>query len=283
MSRLHEGIESAEKQGTQHASPSLIPGAERNVFGVPTAWTPDPTKMIFWEHDRHPAVASEQLRTLRSRLINLREKAAFKTVLISSAIPGEGKSFLAANIAHTLAKVDQTKVALIDADLRRCQLHKLLGAPSEPGLSEYLAGRATEENVVQCGPIANLFFVPGGKPLPDASELLGNGRLPALLSFLSARCDWVLVDSSALLPVSDGLLVVDMCDAALLVLRSGETLVEDATRVAHELSRKRLLGTILNCVPEDVLGKSYRNYYKNYFDSTAKQNASTPKSWIVAD
>ena len=124
---------------------------------------------------------TEEFRTLRSRLYHLREKMKLKTVLVTSALPKEGKSFTAANLAQVLVRQQGRRVLLIDADLRAPRLHLMLGASAGPGLSDYLQEKSDEFSIMQRGPMENLFFIPGGTGIEDPAESVGSGRLKVFL------------------------------------------------------------------------------------------------------
>jgi capsular exopolysaccharide synthesis family protein len=285
MSRIHEAIkkleqktrELAAKTGSEDAV-SLLESevaqvldasleaahqttVENPIVARKVTWTPDDDRLVVFHGDKTNPVA-EQFRTLRSRLTQMQAETQLKTLLISSALPDEGKSFTAANLAFSLSLRANTSVVLIDADMRWPRLHRLLGAPEEPGLSSLLAGEVTENDVFQSGPIEDLIFVPGGKRMTNAAELLANGKFPALLSRLSDQFDWIIIDSPALMPVSDGILLSNMCDASLLVVKAGKTQLDAASWAVTELRKKRLLGILLNCATE---GRSSSYYYGGYY------------------
>jgi Mrp family chromosome partitioning ATPase len=102
----------------------------------------------------------------------LREKMPLKKLLITSALPKEGKSFTAANLAQVMVRQHGRRVLLIDADLRGPRLHMMLGTTSSPGLSDYLQGGSDEFSIMQRGPLENLFFIPSGSAIGDPSELV---------------------------------------------------------------------------------------------------------------
>jgi len=285
MSRIHEAIKKLEQKARELAAKtgsedavSLLESevaqaldasleavsqtaVQNAIVARKVTWNPDDDRLVVFHGDKTNPVA-EQFRTLRSRLTQMQAETQLKTLLISSALPDEGKSFTAANLAFSLSLRANTRVVLIDADMRWPRLHRLLGAPEEPGLSSLLAGEATENDVFQSGPIEDLVFVPGGKRMTNAAELLANGKLPALLSRLSDQFDWIIIDSPALIPVSDGILLSNMCDASLLVVKAGKTQLDAASWAVTELRRKRLLGVLLNCATE---GRSSSYYYGGYY------------------
>ena len=200
MSRIHEALKKAEQEraATQGSSTSpsfaTTPVADPPVFaetpaatleplapahaGMPAfpgpfstdtllarcaqlEWKPDPATMLFLNGDDN-ARGTEEFRTLRSRLYHLREKMPLRKLLITSALPKEGKSFMSANLAQVMVRQHGRRALLIDADLRAPRLHLMLGTTSDPGLSDYLLGKNDEFSVMQRGPLENLFFIPCG-------------------------------------------------------------------------------------------------------------------------
>src|SRR5713226_47514 len=129
------------------------------------------------------ALCAEQFRTLRSRLYRLRDKGPIRTLLVTSTLPGEGKSFVALNLALSITRQHERRALLIDADLRASRLHTRMGAPSAPGLSDYLNGKADEFSVIQADPKAELFLIPAGTSVPNPAELLANGLLKGFLDY----------------------------------------------------------------------------------------------------
>src|SRR5579864_9323696 len=206
-----------------------------------------------------PPSIREQFRTLRSRLYQLRDKQPLRTVLVTSSLPGEGKTFVTTNLAHALARQQNCRVLLIDADLRRPDLHPAFGAPSSPGLAEYLKGEVEEMAIIQRGLPEYLCFIPGGKQTANSAELLANGRLRALLDTVGPVFDWVILDSPPTLPVSDALVLADHCDGVLTVIRAAQTGFDSAQKSCQQLREKNLLGVALNCADD---GAAYGSYYQ---------------------
>jgi len=223
-----------------------------------TTWNPDPKAMLFFNGDDH-GVGMEEFRTLRSRLYHAREKMPLAKLLISSPLPREGKSFMAANLAQVMVRQHGKRALLIDADLRNSQLHRLLGAEATPGICEYLQGAADEFSIMQRGPMENLFLIPAGRDNQNPAELVANGRMKLLLDRLEPLFDWIIVDSPPAALVSDAGLLAGYCDAVLLILRSNATPVDAARRAAHEFPAEKLLGTVLNGISPGL--SPYSHYY----------------------
>jgi protein-tyrosine kinase len=286
MSRIHEALKRAEEEraATQTAAPvSLradltaggenvqraaalveIPGSVEAMLArsVPAQWTPDPTTMLFANgNDGSPG--TEEYRTLRSRLYHLREKMTLKIVLVTSALPKEGKSFTAANLAQVMARQHGRRVLLIDADLRGPRLHLMLGTTGGPGLSDYLQGNNDEFSIMQRGPMENLFFIPSGNGIEDPSELVGNGRLKLLMQRVESLFDWIIIDSPPAVLVSDASVLAKACDGVLMVVRSNSTPADVARRARQEFPEQVLVGVVLNGKRESE-GQYQRYYYDSY-------------------
>ncbi len=291
MSRIHEALKKAEQeraaaQGTYvtpvgppaspvtdfpalegsavAASPALSPQFTLDALLARcplSEWNPDKETMLFFNgQDNAPGM--EEFRTLRSRLYQIREKMPLKKLLISSSLPREGKSFVAANLAQVLVKQHGRRVLLIDGDLRGPKLHVVLGATEMPGLSDYLMGEKDEFGVMQRGPLDNLFLIPAGKHVASPAELVANGRLKFLLNRVEPLFDWIVVDSPPAVTVSDPSLLANFCDGVLLVVRSSVTPFDAARKARMEFGDKQLLGVVLNGVENDA--STYSRYYYPY-------------------
>jgi len=227
-------------------------------------WHPDPNVNVFF----NPSLSShgaEQFRTLRSRLYQLRSNQPLRTLLVTSSVPGEGKTFAAANLAQAIVRQPDRRALIIDADLRCARVHTVLGAPPAPGLTDYLRGEADEMAVIQNGQEGNLCFIAGGNEVTNPSELLSNGRLKALLDRVTPVFDWVILDSPPCLPVADATILADLCDGVLLVVRAGSTPSSTVQRACQELQGRNLVGVVLNAVQKSHLYGSY--YYYQSYDS----------------
>lgn len=203
---------------------------------------------------------AEQFRGLRARLYSLRETRPLQTLLLTSSAMGEGKTFVALNLAQSIARQPGRRTLLIDADLRAPKLHSALGAPSAPGLSDYLAGESDECSVIQADAQERLFFIPAGKPRSDPAELLANNQLRTLFSRLAPLFDWIIVDAPPVLPISDACILANMCDGVLFVVRAGMVAFNLAQSACGELKTKNLLGVILNGVEEEAIYGQYGYY-----------------------
>jgi capsular exopolysaccharide synthesis family protein len=204
---------------------------------------------------------AEQFRTLRSRLYQMRSSRPLRTLLVTSALPDEGKTFVASNLAQAFIRQEDRSVLIIDADLRRAHLHIPLGAPLTPGLTDYLSGKADEFAVIQHGGSGNLCFIPAGTLAPNPSELLMNGRLKTLLERVATAFTWVIIDSPPCLLVSDASILADACDGVLLVVQAASTPAAVAQRARQEMQGRHIVGVVLNSAePSGSYGSSYYGY-----------------------
>lgn len=218
-----------------------------------------------WEPqvERLPALEArgvlvEQIRVLRSRLHELRLDRPLKTIIVTSGLPGEGKSFVASNLALGFSRFRNQRVLLIDADMRRGKLHTIFGAPQEPGLTDYLSNHVPVEAVLQqmelpdSGPLnrsfSSLTFVASGSDADNAADLSGNGRFETLLQSVYDYFDWIIVDSSPVTLVADGVNLARACDGVVLVTRAGVTRYETAQRAQQELKAAKIVGVVLNAI-----------------------------------
>lgn len=284
MSRIHEALKRAEEDRAAaqavhlesvvpfavsatapSVSPLPAPGSEFSYTTLlsrcaPSSWSPDTKTMLFYNSEQAPG--TEEFRTLRSRLYQLREKRPLKKVLVTSSLPKEGKSFVAANLAQALARQQGRRVLLIDADLRASRLHLALGTSATPGLSEYLLGEADEFGIMQRGTMENLLFIPAGRSTSNPAEMIANGRLSILLGQAEPLFDWIVIDSPPAVPVSDAGLIANHCDGVLMVVRSDATPSDVARKARAEFDDKLLLGVVLNGIKRG--SAEYSRYYGAY-------------------
>lgn len=209
---------------------------------------------------------AEQFRRLRSRLIEFRNVQPLKAMLISSAQPQEGKSFVTANLAVALSHHRGTRVLLIDGDMRRYTLQNYLGTVARPGLADFLSGTAQPWEVMQRADastvatypgLAQLTFIAGGGLSDQVADLSHDSRFGDLIDYARPLFDWILVDSSPVTLVSDAVNLARSCDGVLLVVRAGMTRYQDAQKAQSELQASTLLGVVLNAVEERAVPTYY--------------------------
>ncbi|MBW4780772.1 polysaccharide biosynthesis tyrosine autokinase [Rhodococcus fascians] len=224
------------------------------------------------ERKAHPAVdfqdltqsaSAEAFRELRTNLQFLEVDHPPRVIVVTSAIPSEGKTTTAVNLAVALAEAGH-HVALVEGDLRRPRVSKYMGLIGSVGMSTVLAGQATVEEVLQPTKYEGLQAMASGPIPPNPSELLGSEASRALLVELRSRFDYVIVDGAPLLPVTDSAVLTTHADGALLVTRYGHTKSNELARAIGNLETigARVLGVVLALTPSkkgDMYSYSY-NY-----------------------
>jgi capsular exopolysaccharide synthesis family protein len=199
----------------------------------------------------------------------MRQERPIRTLLVTSTVPNEGKTFVTLNLGQAIARQHERRILLIDADLRLSRLHVPLGAPSSPGLTDFLCGEADEYSIIQADVQNNLFFIPAGRPVSNPAELLLKMQLKELLARLSPVFDWVILDAPPVLPVSDASVLAGLCDGVLFVIRAGSTAFDLAEMACREFRGKNLVGIVLNHVERLVAAHGDYSYYGG--NSTGKR------------
>lgn len=228
---------------------------------------------------------SEAMRELRTNIQFLDVDNPPRSLVVTSALPGEGKSTIASNLAITLAASGE-RVVLMDGDLRRPMVANVFGIPGDVGLTDVLAGRASISDVTQpVGPRGNLSVVAAGKIPPNPSELLGSKRMKELVQSLSASA-FVIIDAPPLIPVTDAAVLSHNTDGAILVATVGKTTIDALFKAQGNLDRAggRALGLVLNRVPRKGAGSAYYGYqYRgDYYRSPDEADEERPDPVVVA-
>ncbi|MBY3555698.1 tyrosine-protein kinase domain-containing protein [Modestobacter lapidis] len=219
---------------------------------------------------------AEAYRQLRTNLQFLNVDEPPKVIMISSAVPSEGKTTVAVNLALTLAETGR-QVTLVEGDLRRPRVTRYLGMVGGAGLTNILAGSAELEDVLQPHGDGNLSVIAAGPTPPNPSELLASSHMFKLIDDLRGKNDFVLIDAPPLLPVADASGLAVMVDGVVLSIRYGSTRKEQLQQSRATLDRvgARTLGVILNIVPTKAEITSAYGYGYSYgydADRTTKRD-----------
>lgn len=219
---------------------------------------------------------SEAMRTLRTNLQFMDVDNPPRTIVVTSPLPGDGKSTIACNLAVTLSASGRS-VVLVDGDLRRSTVATTMGLPGGAGLSDVLSGRAEIADVLQRAPQSpTLFVLAAGSVPPNPSEVLGSARMRQLLSDLAKHAT-VIIDAPPLLPVTDGAVLTHQSDGALLVVSLGKTTYDLLDKAVGTLTKAggRALGVVLNKVPlRGVDSSAYSYGYRHDYGSGAKADTA---------
>jgi polysaccharide biosynthesis transport protein len=228
---------------------------------------------------------AESYRALRTSLLLTFAGGPPKVILITSALPEEGKTTTSVNSAIVLAQKGTT-VLLIDADLRRPSIHKTLGMGPKIGLSNVLTGAATlQQAIIPSTILPELFILPAGTPPPNPAELLASTKMKNVLEELRKQFDHIVIDSPPTLSVTDAVVMSTSADAVVLVIRSGHT-TKPALRRARDILLQvnaRVCGVLVNAVdlssPDYYYHYEYQGKYgRDYYQEDAVSNAEGPVS-----
>ncbi len=252
--------------------PRLLKSAKAELPDKPAK---DSEKQLVLDH--HPlSVVTEAYRTLRSSLLLSQAGGPPKVMLLPSATRGEGKSTTTINTAIVFAQMG-VRVLVIDADLRRPTCHKLLKMDNEAGLADVLAGQVECQDAIRATAAQNLFLMSSGTTPPNPAELLGSKKMQESLQQLRQEYEFIFVDSSPVMAVSDAIYLSAMVDGTLLVVnrKTPKPLVRKA-RTRLDTPHSKILGILLNQV--DARNDGYAYYYSHYYeyygpDSTKEASA----------
>lgn len=244
-----DGIVEALPQAKETDSPATFPSLEVSLASS--------SRLVFLSQPE--SLAAEKFRFLAVRLRQIRQSRTLKKVLVTSTIPEEGKSLVAANLAGVLARRKE-KVLLIEGDLRRPVQAEQLGLGRLAGLAEWLqSGAEIASNIYHLnGP--EFCIMPAGAPPAHPLELMQSGRLSALITQLATLFDWIIVDSPPLLPLADSTVWARLTDGTLLITREGKTQKGPLQRGLEMIKKSDLLGVVLNGATD----QDQHNYYRRY-------------------
>lgn len=220
---------------------------------------------------------AEAYRALRSTIGFASIDTPLRRMLVTSSSKGEGKSVTSVNLATAMA-MDGKRVILVDADLRRPNVHRLMQMPSSPGLSEVLVGMRKLDDAIQPTEVENLRVICAGPIPPNPAELLNSRAFDHLLEELDERADIVIFDSPPCIPVTDPLIIASRMDGVVLVLQVGQTR-KAAVKHAQELltrARARVIGVVFNRVQQRKNGYYY--YHNYYYTADGYYSDDEPKN-----
>jgi len=208
-------------------------------------------------------VAVEQYRRLAATLHELQAERGVKTLMVTSAVPKEGKTLTVSNLAMTLSESFGRRVLLIDADLRRPSVHEIFGVPNTHGLRDGLTSATTELSLVQLS--RNLTILPAGKADSNPMAGLTSERMRVLLEESSAAFDWVLLDAPPVGIMPDANLLAALTQGVLFVVAAASTPHSVVERAIADIGRDQIVGIVLNGVEPSNITQA--GYYEEYYQS----------------
>jgi capsular exopolysaccharide synthesis family protein len=281
MGKVYDALRRAEEQRTQRVRetaaappapvvPEVPKAREGQPQPAPAPVTPSaPVQIPFWKRWFMRTAASatetvgglnkrritmlqpesyvaEQFRTLRGRIDALAAQHPLRTLAVTSAVAGEGKTTAAINLALVSAMSVGRRVLLVDCDLRKPRVHQSLGLRVDAGLTELLEGAAGLEEAIVDVQGSRLEVLPVRSVPPNPSELLASSRMNELVEEVARRYDRVFLDVPAILGIPDAKTITDLCDGIVFVVRADSTAEEEVTSALEVIDRGRVLGMVLN-------------------------------------
>ena len=271
MSKIYDALKKAEgaladtpdPQGLWPEQPVALhmPAStlENVISALPVApWVPSVPDLLLATngHQAH----SEPFRRLRQHLSTVLSSGNAKSMLVTSALPGEGKTFISANLAVAVARREAQRVLLIDGDLHRGAVSTMLGATRSPGLAELLAGTAQMEQVIQRSPFGSLYLISAGDATVSIPELLHGDVLQKHVGVLKQTFDLIIIDSPAALTVADAVELGSAADSVLLVVQAGEVR-RDSVQKVRDLFAPKVVGVVLNRSAKTSVSSGYAGSY----------------------
>ena len=262
------------------AAPGPQPVTDTPLLGMPndgdmsTLWRSDPQlvgKLLGTEG--FSGAALEQYRKLAATLHHAQNERGIRVIMTASALPGEGKSLTAINLALTLSESYRKRVLLVDADLRRPTVQRVFGLPPIGGLNEGL--KLPDDRAMAVTRISEqLFVLPAGRPEADPMSGLTSNRMRRLITQAAGAFEWVIIDTPPVGLLPDASLLADFVDGVLLVVRAGKAPFALVKRTVEAISHDRILGVVMNAVDyahDRNAGGYYEYYGGGYYGGTPGQ------------
>ena len=231
--------------------------------------------MLAREHmtDRTPV---EQYRRLAARLMLAQAEQGIRTIMVTSALPGEGKTLTVANLALTLSESYKRDVLLVDADLRRPCVHQIFQIPNASGLNDGLKPDV-ERKVPLMRFSDRLTLLTAGRPDMDPMSVLSGSRMKRVIEEAKSRFEWVLIDTPPITLLTDAHLLSALVDAVIVVVHSGVTPLPAIKKAVTAIGQDRILGVVMNHAVAGTLPESY-----GYYSSEAAERAGhEARPWVL--
>lgn len=232
-------------------------------------------ELITYKDPKSPI--AEIFRILRTNIQFMTSNKGLKTLLVTSSVPGEGKSWVSSNLIMAFAQ-EGKKVLIVDSDMRKGRVHTIFGVEKKPGLSNYLSGVVDEENkdnilnYIKQSKVENLYVMPAGDVPPNPSELLVSDRTKKLIEQLKNIFDVVIFDGTPSLIVTDALILARQVDATLIVTAYKTTKIADVEKIKRSIENVggKIAGIVINKIPISAKKYEHSYYYGNKDEKDVK-------------
>ena len=212
-----------------------------------------------------PTVA-ESFRRLRAKILHPATGTPARTILVTSSVPEEGKSFICANLGITFAQGMEQHALLVDCDMRRPTLAKLFGIKNDRGLVDYLQGKSDLEQLIKRTSQEKLSIIPSGLPPTNPSELLDSEKMQAMITEVASRYPdrYIFFDSPPMHAASETAVLAKHVDGVILVVRGGKSGREQTKKLVDALGKEKILGVVFNACEMNVLEAKLQGYSRGY-------------------
>lgn len=215
---------------------------------------------------------TELFRTVRTSILFASpEDKPLRTILVTSSMPGEGKSFISANISEVFCHANE-RIVFLDLDMRRPVIHKAFCIEQSPGMSNFLTGKTDVKSIIQTTQVPGLYVIPSGTIPPNPSELLSSGKIRSLLEDLKTKFDRIIIDSPPILAAADTSLLANIVDGVVMVIKGSSTRIEMALQAKEKVikAKGKIIGVIINNVQPRKDDSYYYHYYSAYGEKSDK-------------
>jgi len=279
MSRVHDALRRVDTGALSNPAPADAAAAGRAPAGAAQPpqelrgllekiqvipFTPSPDASLL-DSSRPSEAPAEEFRSLRTRLNHLQSLQPIHSIVVTSPSPAEGKSFTATNLALAQSQLEGNLTLLADFDFRRPIIHTLFQVPRSPGVTDYLQGKATLEEIIKRVEGTNLCIMPAGEAVLNPLELLNLPEVKLMLERLPSIFNWVVLDTPPLLFAADANLLSTLCHGLVLVVRIGTTTIDSVTRAMGSLCQNNILGIVVNGAHKGELYSKYTYYHSYYY------------------
>lgn len=278
MSRIYDALQQTEKEKGQSgmavfpafaelANETPLQDPEFKAAKVLTFNTPRDSRLVAFSEPK--SLGAEKFRVLATRLDHLRRQKEIKSIQVTSSVIKEGKTLVAANLAVTFAQRTRSRVLLLEGDLHRPSLGKLLGVGEAKGLSHWWSEQLVDIGHFLCQVDGMpLWFLSAGAVYEQPSQILQSSRFAEAFNWLTQNFDWIVVDSTPMLPIADVNLWSRLVDGSLLVVREGVAPREAVKRGMQALDNPKFVGVVINGASKADKGYYAGGYYGASTDSS---------------
>ena len=275
MGKIFDALEKANTQDTNNRfsvrnrkDKTTNTGSAENVIAIDSANKLSSNKRIhpnLIAYHAPQSIEAEHFKVLRTNLLFPAHGNPIRKILVTSALPNDGKSFVSSNLATSIAQGIEEYVLLIDCDMRKPSIHSYFGYEQVTGLSEHLSSEMDLSKSLLKSAIPKLTLLPAGQPPINPTELLSSKKMKSLLDEVTNRYNdrYIIIDSPPPSMAAETIAIANHVDGIILVVRSGKTPKNAVAETIEQIGKEKLIGIVLNY--SDLTSKQYYGYGKKYY------------------